>query len=176
MPPLERPALKTSELKTPTYDEAPSEKMVDEKLQQKQMAAEGDVPCPKLIWPLKDGVVTQEFKFKKTGGKKKRRRGHNGIDIGAPRGDDIYAAHDGLVVFAGRQFRGFGKLVIIENEEGNWATFYSHLMKIITKTGARVSQGDLIGKVGKTGRATGYHLHFEVRHNKEPVNPLTLLP
>jgi murein DD-endopeptidase MepM/ murein hydrolase activator NlpD len=169
MPPLERPALKTAK-----FDEVPSEKIVDEKLaddKKKKMAAEGDVPCPKLIWPLSDGVVTQEFKLKK-----KRRRGHKGIDIGAPKGDAIFAAHDGLVVFAGRQFRGFGKLIIIENEEGNWATFYSHLHKIITKTGARVAQGDLIGKVGKTGRATGYHLHFEVRHNKEPVNPLTVLP
>lgn len=146
-------------------------KKAAEKEAEKVNEAVGDVPCPKLIWPLKDGAVTQEFKLKK-----KRRRAHKGIDIGAPKGDDIFAAHDGLVVFAGRQFRGYGKLIIIENEEGNWATFYSHMNKLLTKTGAKVAQGDLIGKVGRTGRATGYHLHFEVRHNKEPVNPLTVLP
>lgn len=126
---------------------------------------------PRFIWPLKDGVVTQEYKLPKG-----RRRGHRGIDIAAPKGDDVFASHDGLVIFAGRQFRGFGRLIIVENSDGSWATFYSHLLKIITKQGQRVEQGQLIGRVGKTGRATGYHLHFEVRHNKSPLNPLTVLP
>ncbi len=127
--------------------------------------------APTLIWPLNDGVVTQEFKQKKG-----RKRAHHGVDIAAPKGDEVYAAHDGLVIFSGRRFRGFGKLIIIENDNGKWATFYSHLLKINIHQGQRVSQGQVIGKVGKTGRATGYHLHFEVRHDKQPINPLTVLP
>ncbi len=158
------PPLKSSSLETPLNENALENKGV----------VSGGAPSNRkidLIWPVKDGLVTQEFRQKKG-----RKRGHRGIDIAAPKGDDVYAAHDGLVIFAGRQFRGFGKLVIIENEDGDWATFYSHLNKIKTKQGRRVQQGELIGNVGKTGRATGYHLHFEVRHNKEAVNPLGVLP
>jgi len=157
------PPLKTSSLETP-LDDSPFKS--SQASSQRSPARTFD-----LIWPVKDGLVTQEFKASK-----KRRRGHKGIDIAAPRGDDVFAAHDGLVIFAGRQFRGFGKLIIIETNSGEWATFYSHLLRINIKEGQHVKQGQIIGNIGNTGRATGYHLHFEVRLNKEPLNPLTVLP
>ncbi len=155
MPPLE----------TPKYQSAKYESGSPER------SAPSIVGDTTFVWPLKDGVVTQEFRLRKG-----RKKGHKGIDIAAPKGDEVFAAHDGLVIFAGRRFHGFGQLVIIENDRGDWATFYSHLQKIKTRQGRRVAQGELIGNVGRTGRATGYHLHFEVRHNKGPVNPLSVLP
>ena len=136
-----------------------------------------EVPIPRLnepmtfIWPLKDGRVTQAFRFKR--GKK---RGHKGIDIAAPKGSTVYASHDGTVIYAGRKFRGFGKFIIVESENGRWGSFYSHLFKMRVKQGQRVVQGQVIGDVGRTGRATGYHLHFEIRKDKEPIDPLTVLP
>jgi murein DD-endopeptidase MepM/ murein hydrolase activator NlpD len=123
------------------------------------------------IWPLKDGKVTQGFRYKKG-----KRRGHRGIDIGAPKGTAVYAAHDGVVIYAGRRFSGYGKFIIVESDDGQWGSFYSHLFKMHVKQGKRVNQGQLIGEVGRTGRATGYHLHFEIRKDREPIDPLTILP
>lgn len=124
-----------------------------------------------FVWPLKDGRVTQEYRNKKG-----KRRGHKGIDIAAPKGTNVFAAHDGIVIYAGRKFRGFGKFIILESDDGRWGSFYSHLLKIRVKQGRRVKQGQVIGNVGRTGRATGYHLHFEIRRDKEPINPLEVLP
>jgi murein DD-endopeptidase MepM/ murein hydrolase activator NlpD len=153
LPPLQTPSFKPNGTKTA------------------KPAPTAEARRPSFIWPLKDGRVSQGFKPKR-----KHRRGHAGVDIAAPRGSDVYASHPGLVIFAGRRFHGYGRLIIIETESGEWATFYGHLSKIRTKAGRRVEQGDLIGNVGRTGRATGYHLHFEVRHNKRPIDPLTVLP
>ncbi len=108
--------------------------------------------------------------------KKGKRRVHKGIDIAAPKGTAVYASHHGTVIYAGRKFLGFGKFIIIESDDGRWGTFYSHLFKIRVKQGQRVEQGEKIGDVGRTGRATGYHLHFEVRKDREPVDPLEVLP
>ncbi len=99
---------------------------------------------------------------------------HKGIDIGGSRGAPIYAAHQGKVIYAGRAFRGYGNMVLIEYDN-EWATLYAHLQKIRVHEGDQVTQGSVVGTMGRTGRATGVHLHFEVMHNKEPVNPLQFL-
>jgi murein DD-endopeptidase MepM/ murein hydrolase activator NlpD len=85
------------------------------------------------------------------------------------------AAHDGVVIYAGRDFRGFGKMVLIEGAYG-WASIYAHFSKINVKTGEKVHQGQILGGMGRTGRATGVHLHFELRKKKGPVDPLLYLP
>ena len=105
----------------------------------------------------------------KTGG----RRMHNGTDFAGPRGTDIFATADGVVSHAGWQ-SGFGKLVKIKHAFGI-ETLYAHNSKINVKVGQRVSRGDHIADMGTTGRSTGTHLHYEVRVNGKPVNPMTYI-
>lgn len=95
---------------------------------------------------------------------------HPGIDISAPKGTKVIASADGLVVFAGRRL-GYGKLVNVEHGFGI-STRYGHLDRYVVKKGQRVKKGDIIGYVGTTGRATGSHLHYEVRLRNQPLNPL----
>lgn len=102
-------------------------------------------------------------------------RPHQGIDLAAPRGTPVLASHDGYVEYAGKDFSGYGKLVIINSGAG-WATFYAHLNRIRVTEKSRIRRGQRIGDMGATGRATGVHLHFELRYNERPVDPLDYLP
>ncbi len=105
----------------------------------------------------------------KTGG----RRMHNGADFAGAHGTDIFATADGVVTHAGWQ-SGFGRLVKIKHAFGI-ETLYAHNTKINVKVGQRVSRGDHIADMGSTGRSTGTHLHYEVRVNGKPVNPMTYI-
>ncbi len=98
---------------------------------------------------------------------------HEGIDLAAPRGTPVYASADGRVKFTGYR-RGYGKVVRIDHN-GYYETRYCHLDAIRVRRGQRVKRGELIGTVGRTGRATGTHLHYEVRVRGKPVNPLNYL-
>ena len=95
---------------------------------------------------------------------------HPGIDISAPRGNKVSAPADGVVVRAGLKF-SYGKLVTLEHKFGI-STRYGHLDRFTVQVGQKVKKGDIIGYVGSTGRATGPHLHYEVRLNGRPLNPL----
>ena len=105
----------------------------------------------------------------KTGG----RRMHNGVDFAGATGTDIFATADGVVTHAGWQ-SGYGRLVKIRHAFGI-ETLYAHNTKIRVKVGQRVSRGDHIADMGSTGRSTGTHLHYEVRANGKPVNPMTYI-
>lgn len=94
---------------------------------------------------------------------------HKGLDISAKLGTTIKASASGTVVYSGNK-GALGKLVIIDHGNGV-QTCYGHCSKLIAKAGEKVSAGDKIAEVGKTGSATGYHLHFEVRINGTSVNP-----
>jgi murein DD-endopeptidase MepM/ murein hydrolase activator NlpD len=94
---------------------------------------------------------------------------HTGVDIASHYGDEIHAAAEGTVIFAGEQ-SGYGNVVIIDHGFG-YSTLYAHLSRFRTQAGASVNRGDVIGDEGQSGRATGPHLHYEVRVNNEPVNP-----
>ena len=118
-------------------------------------------------WPVDRARLTQGFQV----GKKV----HWGVDLAGPKGTPILAAERGVVVYTGSGFRGYGKLVVVEHGT-EWATLYSHLSKISVKEGQTVQQGQVLGGMGRTGRASGVHLHFEIRKNRQPVNPLALLP
>jgi murein DD-endopeptidase MepM/ murein hydrolase activator NlpD len=98
---------------------------------------------------------------------------HSGLDIAGERGQPVYATAAGTVRFVGRQ-GAYGNLITIDHGFG-LETRYGHLLKASVKTGSKVQRGDVIGQVGATGRATGYHLHYEVLANGRLLNPLQLL-
>jgi len=101
-------------------------------------------------------------------------RPHHGVDYAAPAGTPVLATGDGVVRFAGRKGQ-YGKLVIVRHPNG-YKTYYGHLSGISSgiTTGKKVKQGDIIGKVGATGVATGPHLHYEMHIGNRPVNPLAV--
>ena len=95
---------------------------------------------------------------------------HYGTDMAAKHGSAILATADGVINFAGWE-KGYGKLIKIKHDFG-YETRYAHLSKISVNVGQRISQGDRIGKMGNTGRSTGTHLHYEIRRNGKPINPM----
>jgi murein DD-endopeptidase MepM/ murein hydrolase activator NlpD len=100
---------------------------------------------------------------------------HAGIDIGSPHYQEVVAAADGEVIYADATKGGLGKAVVLQHGRG-YRTVYAHLSIIVARDGDTVRQGQAIGGVGETGRASGPHLHFEVRKNGVPVNPEEYLP
>ncbi len=98
---------------------------------------------------------------------------HAGVDIACPMNSPVYASRDGKVFFSGFK-GGYGNFIIIKHSR-DYFTLYGHLNKIYVKEGQTVSAGQLIAKSGNTGRTTGPHLHFEIRKNSKPINPLLLL-
>ena len=118
-----------------------------------------------LIWPV-NGPVTSPFGYRWG-------RLHAGIDIGVPYGTPIHAAASGTVVLAGWT-GGYGNYTCIDHG-GGLATCYAHQSSIAVSSGVQVSQGQVIGYVGNTGHSFGAHLHFEVRMNGVPVDPLGYL-
>jgi len=122
---------------------------------------------PRFIWPVL-GRMSSLFG---------RRRGekHEGIDIAAPKGTQVIAARSGHVIYSGNRISGYGNMVIVRHPD-TLATVYAHLSKINVRKGQFVSKGQVVGRVGETGRATGPHLHFEVRDRSRPKDPLAYLP
>ncbi len=102
------------------------------------------------------------------------RRMHTGLDIGATPGEPIYAAKAGVVIFAGWR-GGYGNAVVVDHGDG-FSTLYAHQSQIGVSAGQQVVMGDVVGYVGSTGWSTGPHLHFELRLNGSPIDPLPYLP
>ncbi|TIX49000.1 M23 family metallopeptidase [Alteraurantiacibacter aquimixticola] len=100
----------------------------------------------------------------------RQRRQHNGVDLAAGHGTPVYATADGRVGRA-QWFGSYGNYVQIEHG-GDLQTRYAHLSSYTVAAGERVQKGDLIGYIGSTGRSTGPHLHYEVRLDGEPVDPI----
>ncbi|SFF99162.1 Murein DD-endopeptidase MepM and murein hydrolase activator NlpD, contain LysM domain [Novosphingobium sp. CF614] len=100
---------------------------------------------------------------------------HDGVDIVAPKGTMVRAAAPGTVKFAGKEKDQFGNLVVIDHGDG-WFTAYGFLSRVTVKEGAKVAAGERVGLVGDTGLAKGNELHFEVRRDGKPVDPLDELP
>ncbi len=127
------------------------------------LPADAPVGTGALIWPVR-GSISQRFT-----------RGHPGLDIATRRGTPVAAADTGYVVRAGWTDVGYGLMVVIEHNNG-MQTLYAHLNEIFVEAGTAVTQGQTIGTVGATGRATGPHLHLEVIVNNVRRNPLDYLP
>jgi murein DD-endopeptidase MepM/ murein hydrolase activator NlpD len=125
----------------------------------------GEAPAV-LHWPLY-GAVHSGFG-------QRGRWHHDGVDIDARRGDPIHAAAGGTVVFSGSR-GAYGKTVVVDHG-GGVSTLYAHADALKARQGARVRAGQTIARAGRTGNAHGCHLHFEVRINGRPVDPLEHLP
>lgn len=121
----------------------------------------------KLYWPVSQVRVNRGFSPPED-------PSHSGLDLGGKRGSPILAAHEGVVIYLGQNFRGYGKMILVEYDS-EWATLYSHLDEFNVAENTIVFPGDQIGTMGSTGRATGVHLHFELMHNRKPMDPLQLL-
>ncbi|MGE5561003.1 MAG: peptidoglycan DD-metalloendopeptidase family protein [Chloroflexota bacterium] len=120
-----------------------------------------------FVWPTM-GVITSRFGYR-------GREYHTGLDIGAPLGTAVLAADSGTVVDAGWH-GNLGRYVLIDHGGGHIKTTYAHMSSIAVAIGDTVEKGQLIGRVGNTGRSTGPHLHFEVRVDGKAVNPLNYYP
>ena len=99
---------------------------------------------------------------------------HSGIDLSGPVGTPIYATADGVVTTAGWNSGGYGNLIKVDHGRGI-ETRYAHLSKVNVREGERIKRGQLIGKMGSTGRSTGSHLHYEVRIDGRAVNPVPFM-
>jgi len=122
-------------------------------------------PAGVLQWPLR-GVLYARFG-------KKGREPHDGIDLAAPAGTPVRTAGEGVVLFAGPQ-SGYGLIVLVGHEKG-LVTVYAHSRDLRVRTGQTVRPGQVIATVGESGKTSGPHLHFEVRVEGEPVDPLRFL-
>jgi lipoprotein NlpD len=122
-------------------------------------------PAGVLQWPLR-GVLYARFG-------KKGREPHDGIDLAAPAGTPVRTAGEGMVLFAGPQ-SGYGLIVVVGHEKG-LVTVYAHSRDLRVRTGQTVRLGQVIATVGESGKTSGPHLHFEVRVEGEPVDPLRFL-
>jgi murein DD-endopeptidase MepM/ murein hydrolase activator NlpD len=119
------------------------------------------------VWPAR-GWVTSDF-GQRLDPYTAERVMHQGLDIAAPHGKEVYSPSDGTVVFAGLE-GGYGNVIVIDHGYGI-KTRYGHLSRLMVKAGDRIKRGALIAAVGNTGRSTGPHLHYEVRVNGIPQNP-----
>ena len=123
------------------------------------------------LWPAV-GRLSDKFGYRKHP-VTRRKTFHEGIDIGAPYGDDVKAAASGRVILAAR-YSGYGRAVIIDHGHGI-STLYGHSSKLLVKEGQLVKKGDIIAKVGSSGISTGPHVHFEIMLYNTPVDPLQYL-
>jgi murein DD-endopeptidase MepM/ murein hydrolase activator NlpD len=121
-----------------------------------------------FAWPVK-GTILSRFGPGQSGSK------NNGIDIAAPVGTPIHAAADGVVAYAGDQVAVFGGLVLINHGSG-WVSAYGHASRVDVVRGQKIAKGQVIGLTGDTGYASKPKLHFELRKDRAPVNPVDRLP
>lgn len=127
-----------------------------------------------MLWPI-EADVNEAFGWRLRNGSYMEY--HKGIDMSAPRGTPIIASASGVVEKAGYHYNGYsgyGKIVVIKHADGK-ETFYAHMNDVYVSQGDIVTQGTTIGEVGSTGDSTGYHIHFEIRVNGTPVDPLDYL-
>ncbi len=130
--------------------------------------AKANVPdAPNFIWPVRGKIISHY-------GPKANGLHNDGINIAAHLGDPIYAAANGVVVYAGNDLKGYGNMVIVRHENG-WMSAYAHADQLLVMENERVSQGQRIATVGSTGSVDTAQLHFGLRNGKAPVDPARFL-
>jgi lipoprotein NlpD len=164
----EQPATKRTAKETkerhPTKGEPAGKASGEEILAEDSQAVKTD--RGRFAWPI-EGEISSLYGMR-------HGRHHDGIDISAKTGTPVYAAADGEVVYA-KRMRGYGNLVLLKHKE-DFFTVYAHNSVNLVKVGMKVKKGQMVSRVGRTGRATGPHLHFEVRDGPKARNPLFFLP
>ncbi len=139
------------------------------RLSRSRPKAPAGVPTPPaasgkgFMWPIRGRLISGY------GAKSKGLR-NDGINIAAPRGTAVKAADNGVVAYAGNELRGFGNLLLVKHANG-WVTAYAHNDTLMVKRGQKVAKGQVIAKVGSTGRVRTPQLHFELRKGKRTVDP-----
>ena len=116
-------------------------------------------------WPLNHIDISTHGTYGTRG-----RKFHQGIDLRTPTGTPVYAASDGEVTYVGSKVRGYGKMVVLKHD-GGFFSVYAHHSKNLVRFGSKVKRGDLIAYSGRTGHATGPHLHFEIRKGTQSYDP-----
>lgn len=142
--------------------------IVDLALQKEKMLA--SIPAIQPI-SIKDFNRISDYYGMRNDPFNKRPTMHYGMDFTGPLGSEIYATGDGEIIEAGYNLHGYGNRVIINHGFG-YVTIYAHLRNIKVSPGDKVKRGDVIGTLGNTGRSTGPHLHYEIRLNNKPKNPI----
>lgn len=125
-------------------------------------------PAARFRWPVDAPRVTSLFGSRWG-------RPHEGIDLQAAIGTPVYAADEGEVVYAGNTVRGYGNMIVLKHVDA-LMTVYAHNSVLLVKVGQHVSSGQRIALSGQSGHATGPHVHFEVRRDQAPRDPLQFLP
>jgi murein DD-endopeptidase MepM/ murein hydrolase activator NlpD len=119
-----------------------------------------------FIWPV-EGKINDVFEEAES-------RRHQGIDISSPIGTPIKASNAGMVIYSNNTIKGYGNLIILRHSD-EVVSVYAHNQVNLVEEGTWVEKGQIIGKVGQTGRASGPHLHFEIRRNNKAVDPMLFL-
>ena len=120
-----------------------------------------------FIWPVQGSIITYF-------GKQKGGRKNDGINIISVKGNPVRAAMTGKVIYRGNELLAWGNLIIIKHKN-NWTTAYAHLDKLLVKKGEIIKTGDIIASVGATGNVDKSQLHFQVRKNSKPLDPMKFL-
>jgi len=123
-------------------------------------------PIINFLWPLKVPISS--------GFGPRRNKNHHGVDLPAPSGSRFVASAGGKVAYSGQGMKGYGKVIVLKHT-GELSTVYAHNSTNLVRMGDRVVKGQVIGRVGKTGWATGPHVHFEIRKRGIAQNPLNYL-
>ncbi len=118
----------------------------------------------KWQWPLKNVEISSSYG-------NRGHKFHQGVDLRAPMRTPVLAANDGVVVYVGSKIRGYGRMVVIKHAD-NFYSVYAHHSKNLVKVGKTIKRGDKIALSGKSGHASGPHLHFEIRQGTESYNPV----
>ena len=167
----------TSEYAKPTFMEVLNELSADIEVREGQLSVLESLLASRNIMrevhlsgrPIRKGWLSSHF------GRRKdpfsgRMTMHKGVDFAAKDGSDIIAVGGGVVTWAGKRY-GYGLLVEV-NHGGGYVTRYAHCKSVDVKVGDIIRKGDVIAKIGSTGRSTGPHVHFELRVNGKPINPI----
>lgn len=157
-----QPTEKIVEKPVPSPTQAPLRQKITQPAAPVSIPIPANLPAGDFIWPVK-GYISQGYG-----------RWHPGIDIVSPFDTPIYAAGNGVVQAANYNNYGLGRHIIIGHADG-YTTVYAHLNVMLVNVGQSVAKGSLIGRIGLTGRTTGPHLHFEIRHNGSALFPLNLI-
>ncbi|KAA0970687.1 peptidoglycan DD-metalloendopeptidase family protein [Aureimonas fodinaquatilis] len=160
-------ATQAAPAQTPAAPPAASSTVTQEAERETAALAPASTGIEQFRWPVQGRVV-------KNFGDKVGTRRNDGLDISVPRGTPVKAAENGVVIYAGEGLKEFGKTVLVKHDNG-LVTVYGHADEILVERGATVRRGQDIAKAGMTGDTDAPMLHFEVRKDSSPVNPMTYL-